>query len=118
LPKVPDVLLHEAFYMPGIDRLVARVPNAMVLKQSILSHHTAAEDARRVAQAAGLKTLVLSDLVPSDDPAITDQMWIDAARKFPRGGDHWQGSAGDLDVASNAMNGMSHSDARQFSAGV
>lgn len=30
--------------------------------------------------AAGVKTLVLSHLVPADDPAITDQMWLDAAR--------------------------------------
>jgi ribonuclease BN (tRNA processing enzyme) len=66
---------------PGIDRLVARIPNAATLKQSILSHHTTAEDAGRVAQAAGVKTLVLSHFVPADDPAITDQMWIDKARE-------------------------------------
>jgi len=85
LAEGADVLVHEAFYMPGIDRLVARVPNATALKQSILSHHTAAEDAGRVAQAAGVKTLVLSHLVPSDDPAISDQMWLDAARTNFRG---------------------------------
>ena len=28
----------------------------------------------------GVKTLVLSHLVPADDPTVTDQMWIDAAR--------------------------------------
>jgi len=75
-----DVLVHDALYVPGVDRLVARVPNAAALKQSIMSHHTTAEDAGRVAQAAGAKMLVLSHLVPADDPAITDQMWIDAAR--------------------------------------
>ena len=50
------------------------------LKQSILSHHSTAQDAGRVAQAAGVKLLVLSHLVPADDPAVTDPMWIDAAR--------------------------------------
>jgi ribonuclease BN (tRNA processing enzyme) len=45
-----------------------------------MSHHTSVEDAGRVAQAAGVKTLVLSHLVPAEDPAVTDQMWIDAAR--------------------------------------
>ncbi len=65
--------------------MVARVPNASALKQSILSHHTSAEDAGRVAQAAAVKTLVLTHLVPADDPAITDQMWIDAARLHFRG---------------------------------
>jgi len=80
LAQGADVLVHEAFYAPGIDRLVAGVPNATSLKQSIMSHHTTAEDAGRVAQAAGVKTLVLSHLVPAEDPAVTDQMWIDAAR--------------------------------------
>jgi ribonuclease BN (tRNA processing enzyme) len=69
----------------GVDRLVAGVPNATTLKQSILSHHTTAEDAGRVAQAAGVKTLVLSHFVPAEDPAVTDAMWIDAARKHFRG---------------------------------
>jgi len=80
LAQGADVLVHDALYVPGVERLVARVPNAPALKQSILSHHTSAEDAGRVAQAAGVKLLVLSHLVPPDDPAITEQMWIDAAR--------------------------------------
>ena len=85
LAQGADVLVHDALYVPGVDRLVARVPNAASLKQSILSHHTTAEDAGRVARAAGVKLLVLSHLVPADDPAITDQMWIDAARVHFRG---------------------------------
>jgi len=85
LAQGADVLVHEVLYVPGLDRLVARVPNAPVLKQSIMSHHTAAEDAGRVAQAAGVKMLVLSHLVPADDPAITDQMWIGAARMHFKG---------------------------------
>ena len=85
LAQGADVLVHEVLYLPGLDRLVARVPNAPALKQSIMSHHTAAEDAGRVAQAAGVKMLVLSHLVPADDPAITDQMWIDAVRVHFRG---------------------------------
>jgi ribonuclease BN (tRNA processing enzyme) len=85
LAQGADVLVHEALYVPGIDRLVASVPNAGNLKQSILSHHTTAEDAGRVAQAAGVKTLVLSHLVPADDPSVTDDMWIDAARVHFRG---------------------------------
>jgi ribonuclease BN (tRNA processing enzyme) len=64
----------------SIDRLVAGVPNATSLKQSILSHHTTAEDAGRVAQAAGVKILVLSHLVPAEDPAVTDQMRAQAER--------------------------------------
>ena len=67
------------------DRLVARVPNATALRQSIIAGQTSAEDTGRVAQAAGVKTLVLSHLIPADDPAVTDQMWIDAARTYFRG---------------------------------
>jgi ribonuclease BN (tRNA processing enzyme) len=85
LAQGADVLVHEALYVPGVDRLVSRVPNAPALKQSIMSHHTSAEDAGRVAQAAGVKMLVLSHLVPPDDPAITEQMWIEAARVHFRG---------------------------------
>src|SRR6267143_4604998 len=85
LAQGADVLVHEVLYVPGLDRLVARVPNAPALKQSIMSHHTTAEDAGRVAQAAGVKMLVLSHLVPADDPAITEQMWIDAARAQYKG---------------------------------
>ena len=80
LAKGADVLVHDALFVPGVDRLVARVPNASTLKQSILSHHTTAEDAGRVASAAGVKQLVLSHLVPPDDAAVTEDMWIAAAR--------------------------------------
>jgi len=85
LAEGADVLVHEVLYVPAIDRLAARVPNAAALKRSILSHHTPVEDAGRVAQAARVKKLVLSHFVPADDPAVTDQMWIDAARVHFRG---------------------------------
>jgi ribonuclease BN (tRNA processing enzyme) len=80
-----DVLVHAVLYVPAVDRLVARVPNATALKASIIAHQTSAEDAGRVAQEAGVKILVLSHLVPADDPDVTDQMWIDAARTHFRG---------------------------------
>jgi ribonuclease BN (tRNA processing enzyme) len=85
LARGADVLVHDALYTSAVDRLVAGVPNATALKRSIMSHHTAAEDAGRIAQAAGVKTLVLSHLVPADDPLVTDQMWLDAARTQFRG---------------------------------
>ena len=80
-----DVLVHSVMYPPAIDRLVARVPNAAALKASIVAHQTAAEDAGRVAQQAGVKTLVLSHLVPPDDPEVTDAMWREAASRHFRG---------------------------------
>jgi ribonuclease BN (tRNA processing enzyme) len=80
-----DVLVHSVMYPPAVDRLVARVPNAAALKASILAHQTSAEDAGRLAQQAGVKTLVLSHLVPPDDPAVTDAMWRAAASQHFRG---------------------------------
>lgn len=80
LARGAEILVHSAMYPPALDRLVARVPNAAALKASILAHQTSAEDAGRVAQAAGVKTLVLSHLVPPDDPQVTDRMWIEAAQ--------------------------------------
>ena len=81
LAKGADVLVHEALFPEAIDRLAARVPSAATLKQHILASHTTVEDCGRVAAAAGVKTLVLSHFVPSDDPAVSEQMWVDAARK-------------------------------------
>jgi ribonuclease BN (tRNA processing enzyme) len=85
LAEGADVLVHEALWPPAVDRLVGTVPNASTLKAHLLASHTSAEDCGRVAQAAGVKTLVLSHFVPADDPGVTDQMWIDAARRHFRG---------------------------------
>ena len=81
LAKGADVLVHEAMWVPAVDRIVATVPNATTLKKHIIDSHTSAEDCGRMAAAAGVKTLVLSHLVPPDDPQISDQTWIDAAKK-------------------------------------
>jgi len=71
---------------PGaVDRLIANVANARSLKASIIGHHTTVGDVGKVAAAAGVKTLVLSHLVPAEDPTLTDAMWIDAARTRFRG---------------------------------
>ena len=80
-----DVLVHETLWVPAVDRLVARYPHAATLKKHILDSHTAVEDVGRVAAAAGVKTLVLSHLVPADDPTLTDDMWIGAARPHFKG---------------------------------
>ena len=85
LARGADVLIHDALYAPAVDRLVADVPNATSLKKSILSHHTTAEDAGRIAKAAGVGLLVLSHLIPADDPEVTERMWLDAAHA------HFQG---------------------------
>lgn len=85
LAKGADVLVHETLWVPAVDRLVARNPHAATLKKHIIDSHTAVEDVGRVAAAAGVKTLVLSHLVPADDPTITEDMWIGAARAYFKG---------------------------------
>jgi ribonuclease BN (tRNA processing enzyme) len=76
-----DLLIHEALYLPGVDRMTSRIKNASTLKEHLLASHTSTEDVGRVAQAAGVKKLVMSHLVPGDDPSITDEMWMEGARK-------------------------------------
>src|SRR5262249_12793226 len=85
LARGADVLVHEALYVPALDRVVASVANASTLRQHLVASHTSAEDCGRVAQAAGVKTLVLSHFVPADDPLVTPQMWLEAAQSQFRG---------------------------------
>ena len=79
LARGADVLVHEALWVPGVDRLVTFSPNATTLKKHIIDSHTPVEEVGQVAAAAGVKTLVLSHLVPADDDRLTDQTWIDLA---------------------------------------
>ena len=82
LARRADVLVHEALFdAAAVDRLVASVPNASDLRRSVLSHHTTAEEAGRVAAEAQVGTLVLSHLIPAEDPLVSEGMWIDAVRK-------------------------------------
>lgn len=80
LSRGADVLVHEALYLPGIERTAARVANAPGLLSHIVRSHTKVEDAARLASEAGVNTLVLSHLVPSDDPLVTEADWLSAAR--------------------------------------
>ena len=81
LAKGADVLVCEAMHLAGLERLLAKVPNAATLREHLLASHVVAEDAGRIAAEAGVRTLVLSHLVPGDDPAITEAMWEESARK-------------------------------------
>lgn len=85
LAKGADVLVHEVMYLPGVDALAKRVPNGATLKEHLLASHTITEDLGKVAAAAGVKKLVLSHLVPGDDPSITDEMWTQDVRKHFKG---------------------------------
>jgi ribonuclease BN (tRNA processing enzyme) len=83
--KRADVLVHEAMYLPAIEALVKRVPSATRLRAHLLASHTSTEDVGRIAAQAQVKTLVLSHLVPGDDPSITDEQWTEGVRKYFKG---------------------------------
>lgn len=75
-----DILVHEAIYEPGVDRLVARVGNGARLKEHLLASHTLAEDVGRIAAAARVGLLAVNHLVPADDPLVTEDHWRAALR--------------------------------------
>ncbi|HWK11261.1 MAG TPA: MBL fold metallo-hydrolase [Vicinamibacterales bacterium] len=77
LARGADVLVHEVL-------LPSRLPGNMseALRLHIMNSHTAAEDAGRVAAAAGVKMLVLTHLVPTEPPAPDDEWMAPARRHF------------------------------------
>jgi ribonuclease BN (tRNA processing enzyme) len=81
LAKGADVLVHEVMHLGGLENLLKRVPNAATLREHLLASHSSTEDAGKVAAAAGVRTVVLSHLVPSDDPALIDEKWAEGVRK-------------------------------------
>ena len=85
LAKGADVLVHEVIYVPGVEAMVKRVPNAATLKEHLLACHTTSVDVGRIAAAAGVKKLVLSHIVPGDDPSITDEMLLADVRQHFKG---------------------------------
>lgn len=83
--KGADVLVHEIMYLPAVESLVKRLPNAGRLRQHLLAAHTLPEDVGKVASQAGVKTLVLTHFVPGDDPAITEEQWTQGIRQYYKG---------------------------------
>jgi ribonuclease BN (tRNA processing enzyme) len=88
LAKGADVLVHEAMYLPGLaDYLHAQIARGRPVHfDDYMAHmkadHSPVEDVGRIAQEAGVKTLVLSHLTPAVE-AITDEMWrAPAAQNF------------------------------------
>jgi len=83
--KGADVLVHEVMYLPAIEALVNRLPNAKRLREHLMAAHTLPEDVGKIATQAEVKTLVLSHFVPGDDASITDEMWAEGVRKTFKG---------------------------------
>lgn len=83
--KGADVLVHEVMYLPGIEGLLQRLPNASRFRKHLLESHALPEDIGRIAAKAGVKTVVLTHFVPGDDPSIADEQWVSGVRKHFKG---------------------------------
>jgi ribonuclease BN (tRNA processing enzyme) len=88
MAKGADVLVHEAMDFSAIEVFVRQqiAAGAAGTVEAAMAHmradHTSAEDAGRIAQEAGVKTLVLSHIGP---PSVSDGTWQAAAGKSFRG---------------------------------
>jgi ribonuclease BN (tRNA processing enzyme) len=83
--KGADVLIHEAMYLPALEKLIQQNVGAKRLREHLLASHTSTEDVGRIAAQAGVKTVILTHLVPGDDPSITDDQWSEGVRKYFNG---------------------------------
>jgi ribonuclease BN (tRNA processing enzyme) len=82
-----NLLIHEAMYPAGIDRLVARIGNGDDrLRKHMFASHTPVEDVGRIAKAAGVGALAINHMVPIDDPMISSDDWAAGASQ------HWDGA--------------------------
>jgi ribonuclease BN (tRNA processing enzyme) len=90
MAKGADVLVHEAMLVPAVENnLREQIANGRPVKFEVfMAHmkadHTPVEDVGRIAQEAGVKTLVLSHLTPAID-SISDAMWREPAAKYFKG---------------------------------
>ncbi|HKB12111.1 MAG TPA: hypothetical protein VKD69_15720 [Vicinamibacterales bacterium] len=81
-PASVDVLVHEVLYP---DAYAGQAEgNARSVARHILESHTPVEEVGKLAQEAGVKTLVLSHFVP-DNNAEAEQNWLPLARRHFKG---------------------------------
>jgi ribonuclease BN (tRNA processing enzyme) len=90
MAKGADVLVHETMYVPAVENYIKDqiAKGRPVRFDAFMAHmkadHTPSEDVGRIAQEAGVKTLVLSHLTPAID-SITDETWRAPVAKYFKG---------------------------------
>ena len=83
LARGADVLVHEAMYRPAIEQMLAKrqyVPPFLL--KFLMSGHSEVADVGRIAERAGVKTLVLSHLLPGDENIPVEIWKAEAAKAF------------------------------------
>jgi len=90
MAKGADVLVHETMHVLAVEKAIkVSIAKGMPTTfEAFMAHmkadHTPSEEVGRIAQEAGVKTLVLSHLTPAFD-SITDDTWREPAAKYFRG---------------------------------
>lgn len=90
LAKGADVLVHEAMYVPAVETYVkgqvaaGRPVSVDAFMAHMKADHSPVEDVGRIANEAGVKTLVLSHLTPAID-SISDDTWRAPAAQYFKG---------------------------------
>lgn len=73
-----DILVHEAIHLPSIENTVSR-SNGVRLRSHLERSHTSVDDLGWIASEAGVGTLVVSHLVPSE-AQLSEEDWLGPAR--------------------------------------
>jgi ribonuclease BN (tRNA processing enzyme) len=90
LAKGADVLVHETMHVPAVEKYIkGQIAQGRPVKfEAFMAHmqadHTPTEEVGRIAQKAGVKTLILSHLTPAID-SITDETWREPAAQHFKG---------------------------------
>lgn len=97
LAQGADILVHEAIYADALRPRAGPdgrpsgettgsgiAGDAQKLFDHVVNSHTTPEQAGRIAQEAGVKTLVFAHIAPIP-PAVTEKMYIDKAAQFFKG---------------------------------
>lgn len=91
MAKGADVLVHEAMDVPATEEMVRQQSTEWhaasfdTMMRHMRADHSPTEDVGRIAQEAGVKTLVLSHLTPDSSRLVPDSKWIQGASKYFKG---------------------------------
>lgn len=80
LAQGADILVHEVMHLPSIDSLIEANGAPKGLRQHLINSHTSSADVGRIASEAGVQTLVLTHLVPSDG-GPSAEVWTEEAKR-------------------------------------
>ena len=84
--KNSDILVHEAMLAEGVDYVLSKTKTGDDrLKQHLLSSHSFAEDAGKIAAAANCGHLLLHHLIPPERDICSDDNWQSEVRRYFNG---------------------------------